>query len=372
MRWLVLGLVGLLVYILWPAITAILLGGFAAVLIWRPVEASVRHFAGHRGLLAVAATLLLVIAVLIPVAAIVYVIVHEIVALLAWWSKGGLTAFVAHLPAYAQKLAARYDRSAASLVATVGAFLPKLLGDVGSYVVEAILAIITLFYSLWRGAEMVDFVRRASPLASVHTEALIDECEAVAKGLFWGNVVIAGLHGVFGAIGYFIAGVPEVFFLGAVTMFASFIPGIGTAVVWVPMAIVLWLFGHAWQSIFIVCWGVVVIGGIDQLLRPILARRGTRMPTPLMFLTIYGGLVIFGLKGLILGPLFGALATAALRIVTRGRAQIVIVTATGARSSDEKRPRQRWPARMFARARAALASAAHFVRARVFRRQALH
>ena len=327
MRWLVLGLVGLLVYILWPALSAILLGGFVALIARRPFEASVRRLRGHRGLAAVLATLVLSIAVLTPVVAVIYLAVDEAMALVAWLRGGGLSGLLVHLPSFAHKVARKYDRSAAAVVAAVGGYVPVLFGDVGRYVIEALLAVLTLFYSLWRGPEMVEFVRRASPLAPVHTEALLDQCEAVAKGLFWGNVVIAVLHGLFGGIAYFIAGVPEVFFLGALTLFASFIPGIGTAVVWVPMAVILWLVGWHWQSIFILCWGVVVIGGIDQLLRPILARRGTRLPTLLMFLTIYGGIMIFGLKGLLLGPLFGALAVAALRIVMRDRAPVAIITA---------------------------------------------
>ena len=319
MRWLVVGLVAFSIYIVWPAAGAIALGGFTALIAWRPFRWLARKLGKHDVVASALATLVLSLIVLAPFVVTAVLVVREATIGFALLQRrpDSLDKMIAALPPFARSGAARYSHDAARLAALAGGYLLQGVGSLTSYVIEAFLAVVTLFYSLWRGPDFVAFVRRASPLRPQHTSALLDELHLVARGLFWGNVAIAVLHGVAGAIGYAIAGVPALFLLGCVTMFASFIPGIGTAVVWIPIAIVLWLVGHHWNALFLLAWGFIVIGGIDQLLRPVLARVGSRLPTVVMFVTIYGGLVTLGIKGLLLGPLFGALAISALRIFAR-------------------------------------------------------
>lgn len=323
MRWLVLSLVALLAYTVWPAAGAIVVGGFTALVAWRPYQWLLRHLGCHRLLVSVLVTLALAILILAPVAFILYLSVHEALIALEWLRQQELMKLVGNFPPFLRSAAHKYLGGAAHLASAVAGHIPYVLGGVGRWLIEAFLALVTLFYALWRGPQMIEFLRRTSPLSADHTNALLDEFHIVARGLFWGNVVIAVFHGVFGAIGYWIARVPAVLFLGGITLFASFIPGIGTAVVWIPIAVVMWILGHHWNALFLLSWGVVVIGGIDHLLRPALSRVGTSLPTLLMFLTIYGGIATFGLKGLLLGPMFGGLAVAALRMIARRPPEII-------------------------------------------------
>lgn len=355
MQLLVLGLVALLFYVVWPVVGAVTLGGFVALVAWRPWQWLQTRFGRHRTLAGLVATLVVMLLVLVPFVLTVYLLAKQVLLAVGWLEAqlqagGGLQALIARLPSTVQRLARRYEGTAVSTVSRVASWVPALLGEIGRFTAEGFLAAVTAFYCFTAGPRIVAFLRQVSPVSSEHSNALLDEFSLVAKGLFWGNVVTALLHGVFGAIGYWIAGLGSVLLLGALTVFASFIPGIGTAVIWMPLAIALWLVGHHVGAVFLLIWGVVVIGGIDQVLRPILARGGTRLPTLLMFLTIYGGLMVFGLKGLLLGPLFGALAMAALRIVARQRhGELVVVTPIGARTPVvHRRPLARIKRRLLA------------------------
>jgi predicted PurR-regulated permease PerM len=326
LRVLVLALVVALVWVLTPLAGAILVGGFIAVALYGAFEWLVRRLRGRRTLASSIATLVVVAAIFVPVGVIAWKTVVEASAGIAWIVQqvralGGLRGLGGLLPASVQRMLPSLEAHLSAEIAAFGeraaAIAPQVLAATGRLFALAFLAVVTLFYLFRQGPELVDFVRRTSPLRPEHTETLLAEGSAVARGLFWGNLVTAACHGFFGAIGYAIVGLPHVFFLGALTLVASFIPAIGTAIVWVPIAAALWLTGNHGGALLLLVWGVVVIGGIDHLLRPVFARGKAQLPTLLMFLTIFGGISVFGLKGLLLGPLIGGLALSALRLVAR-------------------------------------------------------
>ena len=340
MQLVVVALVALLGAIVWPVIGAVTVAGFLALVTWRPWCWLRARWPGHPELAACVSTAAVVLVVFVPFAITGYLAIEQVWSGVAWLrtqlSTGGLHSLISKLPHPLQPLAAQYGGSAVGLVSHAAEYAPTLLKHVGRYVAETFLAIVTLFYCYWRGPQIVNFVRRLSPLSSEHTGVLVDELDRVARGLFWGNVMTALLHALFAAIGYAIAGVPAVLLLAGLTLFASFIPGIGTAIIWVPLAVSLWFSGAHWNAIFLFVWGCAVVGGLDHLLRPILSRRGTRLPTLLVFLSIYGGLFWFGLKGLMLGPLIGALALSALRIVERERSGGVLLETPGGTTRENK------------------------------------
>jgi predicted PurR-regulated permease PerM len=356
---LVLALIVLLGAIVWPVIGAVTLAGFLALVAWRPWCWLAARFGRRREIAAALATAAVLLVVLVPIAVIAYLGIEQVWSAVVWlehqMASGGLHALIARLPRWLQPAAAHYGESAVALASSAAGYVPGLVGHVGRYLAEVFLAIVTLFYCFWRGPRIVDFVRRVSPLSSVHTHELLDEIDRIARGLFWGNVLIALMQGGAAAIGYAIVGVPAVFLLAGLTMFASFVPGIGTAAVWVPLTIALWFSGAHWNAIFLLAWAATAIGGLDHIVRPLLSRRGTRIPTLLVFLSIYGGLLLFGLKGFMLGPMFGALALSALRIVERERGgdEILVVTPVGAQTfeSPQRHGLRTWAQRLLARVR---------------------
>jgi predicted PurR-regulated permease PerM len=333
LQWLVLGLVALLAYVLRPVLAAVVVGGFVVLVAYPSFEWLARRLGGRRRLATWVATLAVLLALGVPMALVGYLTVHEASAGISWLAAqfkaiGGLRAIPDHLPPSLRPLfgdlVQRGSTELTRIGAEVAAETPEILGALGLLVGEAFLSVVTVFYLFREGPAFVSFLRRVSPLRPAHTEALLAEVREVAQGLFWGNLVTALFHGLAGALGYLIFGVPRVVFLGTLTLFASFVPVVGTALIWVPIAIVLLVSGHLLAGVGLLVWGVVVIGGIDNVLRPLVSRGRMKLPNLLVFLTLFGGVAIFGLKGLLLGPLFGSLAVTALRLVARERAQSTV------------------------------------------------
>ena len=142
---------------------------------------------------------------------------------------------------------------------------------------------------------------------------IILKIKEIAKSALLGTFVTALAQGIAGGIAFYICGLPGLFW-GMVMAFASLIPMVGTALVWVPAAVYLVLSGSPWLSLFLVIWCIIIVGGIDNFLRPLFMQNGSEMNTLLIFFSILGGISSFGLLGLLYGPLLFGLALVLLYI----------------------------------------------------------
>jgi len=156
------------------------------------------------------------------------------------------------------------------------------------------------------------------PLARRHTHALFEEFRRVGRTTLLGTVVTGVSQGVLAAIGYWITGVPEAAFFGALTAVASLLPAVGTLLVWVPAGLFLLGTGHLVSGVVeLVYGGAIVVGFSDYILRPKLVGGQSEMPALLTFVSLFGGVEVFGIVGLILGPLLVSIAMALLRIYAK-------------------------------------------------------
>lgn len=124
----------------------------------------------------------------------------------------------------------------------------------------------------------------------------------MTRAVIYGFLVVALIQGVIAGIGYRIAAVNAPVLLGALTAMLSVLPLFGTALVWVPVAGWLLVSGDIWQGVFMLLWGMLMVHPIDNLLHPILISSSARAPFPVVFLGVLGGLAIFGLVGVVVGP----------------------------------------------------------------------
>jgi predicted PurR-regulated permease PerM len=182
----------------------------------------------------------------------------------------------------------------------------SILGSMTRFVVNFLLLLFVLFFVLRDHQKLIAFLYRALPLARSEEETLFDEVQTVTKSALMGSLLTAVAQGFVGGFGLWLAGFPGVFW-GAVMAFTSLIPLVGTALIWVPAALYLGFTGELGWAGFLVMWGVVVTGSIDNFLRPLL-MQGASMSTVVVFFSIIGGLQVFGLIGLIYGPLMFSLA----------------------------------------------------------------
>jgi predicted PurR-regulated permease PerM len=160
---------------------------------------------------------------------------------------------------------------------------------------------------------MVERGRYFSPLRKDQEDRILTGVRVVAKSVLLGTFLTALCQGLVGGIGLALVGIPGLFW-GTVMGFSSLIPLIGTALVWVPAAVYLVLLGKMKAAAFLAVWCVVLVGSIDNFLRPFLMRGEAKMSTFYIFLAIVGGVQYFGLTGILYGPLILSFAMIMLYI----------------------------------------------------------
>jgi predicted PurR-regulated permease PerM len=146
-------------------------------------------------------------------------------------------------------------------------------------------------------------------------------------------LVTAAVQAALAALGYWFVGLPSVVLLGALTFISAFIPVVGTVLIWLPASAYLVLSGNIGYGIALFLWGAVVVGGIDSFLRPMLISGRTGLPLPLMMLGALGGLLAFGLFGLVIGPLALALLLVLYELVRTLREESTAVPDGAANDS---------------------------------------
>jgi predicted PurR-regulated permease PerM len=184
-----------------------------------------------------------------------------------------------------------------------------------SAVLGLLFAMLAMHYGLRHGERLSQRIADVLPLRPAYTRSLLTEFRRVGRATLLGSVVTGIVQGAFATIGFWITGVPEPIFFGALTMIASFVPVAGVLLVIVPACIGLSFAGHPIRGIAELAWGLVLVVGVsDYVIRPRLVRGETKVPALVTFAALFGGVEALGLQGLLVGPVVMALAIAVLRL----------------------------------------------------------
>lgn len=164
-----------------------------------------------------------------------------------------------------------------------------------------------LFFFIRDWKPILDAVIRALPLGNERERRLLSKFAEVSRATMKGTLVVAFVQGLIGGITFAVLGIEASILWGVAMGIFSLLPAIGPAIVWIPAAVILIAVGSVWQAVVIILVGTLVIGLVDNLLRPILVGRDMKMPDYLVLLSTLGGIAVFGLAGVIAGPLIAAL-----------------------------------------------------------------
>ncbi|RPI28339.1 MAG: AI-2E family transporter [Acidobacteria bacterium] len=190
-----------------------------------------------------------------------------------------------------------------------------ILGGIGFFLFNFFIMIFSMFFFFRDGNELLKELKKLVPLAPEYEEMLIEKLKEVIYATFFGIFATAACQGVAGGLIFFGLGLSNPVLWGTAIAIFSLVPMVGTAIVWVPMAVYLLLTGSVVKGIVLLCLGALVIGLVDNLVRPIIIEgKSEGMHVLLVFFGLIGGLTLFGVPGLILGPLVAALLVTFLQI----------------------------------------------------------
>ena len=319
--------------LLTPYLNSIALG-FIVSLLFLPVHNRIHAFMpSSPNLAAILSCLLLTFIVLIPLLLVAIALIDQGMQFsgnaYTWLTQGGAKELINHqwvhhtfqvidkwLPFDAIKPEELLQR-AASTITNFSSHLvsasTKILGDITGVIVDFTLMLFVLFFFLRDNDKIHTTMRHVVPLSRSQEDQIFNEVEQVAKSAVLGSFLTAIAQGFAGGIAMSFAGFSGLFW-GSIMGFASFIPFVGTALIWVPASIYLALTGDWHWAGFLMIWGIFIVGSIDNFLRPLLMQGNSGMNTLLLFFSLLGGLQLFGLIGLIYGPIIFAVTIVLFRL----------------------------------------------------------
>jgi len=179
----------------------------------------------------------------------------------------------------------------------------KVLKNIIFIFVNFAVIILTLFFFFKEGDRWLTWIIEMAPMDNEHIQKIAHRLYIMILAIVKGFILTAAIQGLIAIIGYSIAGVPSPILMGVLTSIAALIPFGGTTLVWAPIAIIMFVASSKAVGIFLFFWGALVIGLTDNILRPIFIGKKTKLPILLLFLGLFGGLMVYGPIGMILGPL---------------------------------------------------------------------
>lgn len=189
----------------------------------------------------------------------------------------------------------------------------RLLSNALGLTMDFLIMLFVLFFLLRDGEIMLSRLKYLSPLRDAQENRILNKLGDVARSVVMGSFLVAVCQGVVGGIGLAIVGIPALFW-GTMMGFASLIPVVGTMVIWGPAALYLLIMGDWKGAAILAGWGGIIVAAIDSVLRPWLLKGQAQMSTFYVFLSIIGGIKLFGPLGILYGPLTLALAMVMLSI----------------------------------------------------------
>ena len=311
---------------------------FFNVLLWAAVL-SVVFYPMHRRILertnkpslaAALSTLLVVLLILLPVTFITVAIVRELSGVAQSFQRPDHSWAIPTPPgvAWLFEWVSRYidvdiDRAAAQKflaermqtwgTALAASTLMVVGGAVGA-ITQMLLVVFTLFYFFRDGHNIRQAAYDMLPLRRVQWHDIMARTQDVIGATVYGVLAISAIQGTLGTFIFWALGLPSPLLWGVVMFFLSMIPMAGAFLVWVPAALYLALSGELGRAAILVGWGILVIGAIDNVLSPRLVGRRARLHELLIFFAVLGGLQVFGILGLILGPVVVAMTLALIEM----------------------------------------------------------
>lgn len=329
--------------ILWPFFGAVCWSVFIAIVFW-PMHQRFLHGSHNRPNMAAAASVtVIVLIVILPMTMLIASITDEASQMVAKLRSGEINIgtyfqrILAALPEWARGMLQRFgmgdlqllQQKVMTAIGTSGQALTSRVVGIGQVTLDFVVAFFVMLYVLYflfrDGDRLSQSIARTIPLHPQHTRRLLTQFATVVRATVKGNIVVALVQGALGAIAFWFLGLPGAVLWGAVMAVLSLLPAVGAVLVWGPVAAYFFFTGEVVKGIGLTIWGALVIGLVDNVLRPILVGRDTRMPDYLVLVTTLGGIVVFGLNGFVIGPVIAAVFLVSWEMLASARQQPTVL-----------------------------------------------
>jgi predicted PurR-regulated permease PerM len=301
---------------------ALLLAALAAAMSYRPYKRLLTRFGGRKNLAAGVTLTLLLLLVIVPLVAFISVVLSQAVevskAVTPWVREQlnqatELDRLFSHYPKlaplapYRDQIVVKLGELGGALGSYAIGFMTAAARELVRFFLLAFVMLYSTFFFLTRGTTALSKMLYYFPLPAEDETRMVDRFLSVARATLKGTFVIGLVQGALGGLAFWVAGISGPAVWAAFMMVLSVVPGLGTAIVWVPAVAYLFLTGHTTVALVLTLWFLLVVGTVDNFLRPWLVGKDTQMPDLLILLSTLGGLILFGAAGIVIGPIVAAL-----------------------------------------------------------------
>jgi predicted PurR-regulated permease PerM len=282
----------------------------------------VARFGGRRSLAAIATLLTIVAVVVLPLALVGVAVTGEALQLAEQIKSGAIdlkaplrylermtpiaTDYLDRFGLHVDGLTERLSAAALGISQLIAAGALGIGQDILNVTALFFVMLYILFFFLRDGSQLVATLIRVLPLGDARERQLLAKFGEVSLATIKGTLVVGVVQGAIGGVLFWALGIPAPIFWGAVMAIFSVLPAVGPGLVWGPAAVILLALGAYVKAIILIAGGVVVIGLVDNVLRPLLVGRDTQMPDYLVLLATLGGIAVFGISGFVIGPVIAA------------------------------------------------------------------
>lgn len=199
-------------------------------------------------------------------------------------------------------------------ISQIPGFISDFLSGSIWIVLQMLITFFALFFFLRDGDQFVRGVRWLIPLSSQETDAIFKRVIDTLYATVFGEVMLATVQGLLGGLIFWVLGLPAPFLCGFVMAIMAFLPVVGTWMIWFPTAVVLMIGGELVKGLILIAWGILILSLLSSMLYPVLIGDRLRLNTLLVFVAIFGGIMAFGMVGIIVGPMVVALSISLIEI----------------------------------------------------------
>lgn len=322
-----------LCYILFRPFLKPLFAAVVIAIVFFPVQARMLTVVRSPSIAAFLSTLLVTLIIIIPAILLGAAIYQELEHLTEYLKakseeSGGWSPFLNHIletPTYwlarlgvdvsKLNLRARVEGALGDVTSFLLQEGQSLVGNIISFIVNMVITLFTAFFLFREGRSMRRRIAALLPLHAEQIDKLFTGIYNTIMATVYGGLVVAAVQGALTGLALWFFGIPSPVLWGVVAAMFSLVPLVGSAVVWLPAAIYLFINGHWVQALILVAWGGGVVGTIDNVLRPMLMSGRVQMHTLLIFFSVFGGVQVFGFLGLFVGPVILAVTMTVLSLL---------------------------------------------------------
>ena len=311
--------------------------GLILAFVFHPLYRRVQKVIKNKNISALLMCLLLLAIVIVPLIFLVPTIVKETLNMYTAIQKPETLAPLRELatkifpaPEVSSKIVGAINTFTSKIAATAFNSLTEIIINLPTIFLQIFLILFLFFFGLRDGDKLIGYIESLSPLSKESDKKVFAQFKEITYSVIFGNIIVGIIHGLVTGAALFILGIPNSWVLTLIAIFFSIIPILGPWLVWVPVDIYLFAIGRTTAGIGLLIYGLVFISWIDNILRPLIISRQTKINSAIVLIGMIGGLFVFGIMGLVIGPLVIAYLLLLLESFRNKKTESIIIQKTEA------------------------------------------